>query len=347
MCFFLILVGCRSAREFTMSPSPAIEETGVQLLSSPTSTVTIALPTTTPSVRYQLTFTSVQRVGYSQQMYAIEVGCLTEEIPCFGEPELLFEVPWPGRVGLPIFSFDWSPDGRRVVWEDGLINERGDIVVADWNGQNRINLSRSPGPDGFPDWSADGTKIIFTTKIDPYKIVLMVVTPDGKESAEFLTKSIEVKDPAMASFSPDGKQVVFQDYRVEGPFEGLYQIFLANLDGTKLIQLTSALTNHYYPSFSPDGNWVVFSREMDPNEPDTHIFLIWSDGSDEVSLTENMPGTQSKPAWAPFGGWIAFIATVEGVDSLYLIKADGSQLMQVSQDIGDIGYIAWRTVFEP
>lgn len=345
--FVLILGGCQPVFESTTNQFPTTVVTSIHSTPSPMDTLTPVPPTATPSTTYQLTFTSAQRVGYTYKMYAIEVGCLNEDTPCFGKPELLFEVPWRGRAGLPpIDSFDWSPDGMQVVWEDTHI---GDIVIEDWNGQNLVNISRSPGPDSSPDWSPDGTRIIFTTKINPNKIVLMSVKPNGQDATELLTKSEEVKSPYMASFSPNGKQVVFQNFRVDGPFEGLEQIFLANLDGSNLIQLTTAPTNHYSPAFSPDGNWIVFTREMDPNttELDTHIFLIRPDGRGEVALTENMSGRQRQPAWAPFGEWIALIQSDENGDSIYLVRTDGSRLTLVAQNQGDIGHIAWRTVVNP
>jgi len=89
---------------------------------------------------------------------------------------------------------------------------------------------------------------------------------------------------------------------------------------------------------------------MDPNttELDTHIFLIRPDGSDEVALRENMSGRQRQPAWAPFGDWTAFIQSDENGDSIYLVRTDGSSRpILVAQNQGDIGHIAWRTVFNP
>ncbi len=342
----LALMSCKATIESELHPQPIASATIKQPTPSPmaTATKTPFPPAATPTVRYQLTFTSDRHAGY-YGVYAVEVGCLETGKPCFGEPELLFEVRWDGKGLPPIFSFDWAPDGSRIVMYDSRITRRGDIVVADWNGQNKVNISNSPGPDGHPDWSPDGMHILYDTVSIGKRAYLVSAKPDGTDAVELLTQSEIPTDPSQASFSPDGTQVVFTNYHVDGLFEGLEQVYIANLDGSDLRRLTSVRANHFYPSFSSDGEWIAFEREMDPINLDTSLFLIRRDGSRELPLTASLAGKQGIPKWAPFGNWIAFIHFGGDNDRLLVTKADGSQLVEVTQ--GSIDYIAWRKLVEP
>ncbi len=62
----------------------------------------------------------------------------------------------------------WSPDGERIAFMSNRDGGRPDIdaeyeiYVMDADGTNIQRLTHRPGADGNPDWSPDGTKIVFS-----------------------------------------------------------------------------------------------------------------------------------------------------------------------------------------
>jgi len=88
------------------------------------------------------------------------------------------------------------------------------------------------------------------------------------------------------------------------------------------------------PSVAPDGNWAaveVTSFDIDKDESSSDIWLLATDGSKQVQLT-NAPGKSSGPQWSPDGRLIAFVGK-RGSDEtpqIYVIAPQGGEARRVS-----------------
>ncbi|MFS6755239.1 TolB family protein, partial [Staphylococcus aureus] len=60
-------------------------------------------------------------------------------------------------------------------------------------------------------------------------------------------------------WSPDGSRIVFESNQ-GSPRAASYATFIANVDGSGLMQLTPFDRNTQHPVFSPDGKWIAFSE---------------------------------------------------------------------------------------
>ncbi|HNC44889.1 MAG TPA: hypothetical protein PLU80_12035, partial [Acidobacteriota bacterium] len=100
-------------------------------------------------------------------------------------------------------------------------------------------------------------------------------------------------------WSPDGKQIVFTSNRTGDP-----ELYLMNVDGSGLRQLTQSPGRDAHPAFSPDGRKIVFQSPR-ANGKDTNVYVMNADGSNVVQLT-NLKGFAGVPAYAPNGKTIAF-----------------------------------------
>jgi len=96
------------------------------------------------------------------------------------------------------------------------------------------------------------------------------------------------------AISPDGKRVVFVRET-----SGNYDLWMQNVDGSDLTQLTSNRFGDFEPAFSPDGNRVVFisNRDSKGNVRETSIYVISLKNGQIDRVTNALRATDGGPAW--------------------------------------------------
>ena len=111
-------------------------------------------------------------------------------------------------------------------------------------------------------------------------------------------------------------------------FDGDFEIYVMNADGSKVTQVTHNAVNEFDPVWSPDGRQLAFAR----CEATCDAIVINADGSGERVLVRN--GGPS--AWSPNGKQIAFGSSRDGDNEVFIMNANGSGVTQVTHnDFGD------------
>ncbi|APR79195.1 Acylamino-acid-releasing enzyme [Minicystis rosea] len=124
--------------------------------------------------------------------------------------------------------------------------------------------------------------------------------------------------------SPDGTRMVFtvsrQDLKAG---EGWSEIWIADIDGSHARALTTAKKYDLDPSFSPDGQTLLFVSNRSGS---LQLWTMPVAGGEPKALTSFAPGLES-PVWAPDGKRIAAVSSIfpeHGIDEqAHLLEAKG------------------------
>ena len=124
------------------------------------------------------------------------------------------------------------------------------------------------------------------------------------------------------SVSSDGSKLAFVSERDNN--RELYIMDLEWMDGytqwegRNLNNLTKTSGNEWSPSFSPNGEKLIYSY-YEPSDDNYDIFIINSNGSNNKNLTSR-PGYEILPQFSPDGSYIIFQSWQFGVKEIFFIN---------------------------
>jgi Tol biopolymer transport system component len=128
----------------------------------------------------------------------------------------------------------------------------------------------------------------------------------------------QTPDPAI---SRDGRMLCY----VVQTAEGRSDIYLGRIAGGARVQLTNDEAVEQSPRFSPDGEFIAFSRRVRAGER-FDVRIVPSLGGEVITAIPNA----SFPAWSPDGRRLAWVRqTPDGHDELVVGAADGTSAVVV------------------
>jgi Tol biopolymer transport system component len=137
----------------------------------------------------------------------------------------------PAAASGPTWSLlpAFSPDGARIVYASTRSGSSQIWVMnADGSGQTQLTNGLGPGfPDAnAPDWSRDGSHIVFWAGFETRYGDVWSMRPDGTARRRLTAQPAPISSDNPV-WSPDGTQILFDTNR-----SGTPEIWVMNADGT-------------------------------------------------------------------------------------------------------------------
>ncbi|MBI3296720.1 MAG: PD40 domain-containing protein [Elusimicrobia bacterium] len=225
----------------------------------------------------------------------------------------------------------WRPDGRALAftsYKDG----NPDLFLHDFERGKLSTISDRQGLNVAGGFSPDGTQLAATISRGKEPNVFLIELKTG--AAKAVTSHFGVD--SSPTFSPDGTQLAFVSDRAGNPqvhilelgtgrirrlthlnwcdspswsptgewiaFAGRahrkdnLDIFLVDVTGTRVLQLTHGEGQNEAPSWASDGRFLSFSSTRGSKKP--QVYVMDADGSAPRRLLE-VPGGSYTPNWSP------------------------------------------------
>jgi Tol biopolymer transport system component len=192
----------------------------------------------------------------------------------------------------------------KIVFSSGIQLDC-DIWTLELDTGRLAQLTRGENINTFPKWSPDGKWIAYIAIHDDLVPSLWIMTSRGTDHKR-LTRAIYCHGP---NWSPDGSRIIFSG---NGEIASEIDICSIAPDGTSLTRLFGVPGLETTPSYSPDGEHVLFSA---PLRDAQGIANFGQRDIVEYSLKDHTsrticahPARDDCPVYSPDGSMIAFIS---------------------------------------
>jgi hypothetical protein len=212
----------------------------------------------------------------------------------------------------------WSRDGHLVAF---VAEHKGvrDLYVRDMERGITRRLTDDQVAESFPVLSPNGSKVAFL--VDPDEPAGQVRVLDVGTGAQTMLVEAPLTGLPIA-WSPDGSLVAYTS---------ALSIYTITADGGGHKEKLETGMPSAEMSWSPDGHRMVFGGEKHHGNADIYVMDVGS--MSPIQLTD-YEAFDAHPVWSPDGTKIAFSSRRDGDEEIYVMNADGSGVVNLTNSPG-------------
>ena len=187
------------------------------------------------------------------------------------------------------FAIALSPDGSSLV-----LDLQGTLWSLPVEGGEGRALTDGLGDDRLPDYSPDGSRIVFQSyRRGSWDI--WAIGADGNGLEPLTEGQFDDREPV---WSQDGTRVAFSSDR-----SGNYDVWILSVADGEVSRVTTDPADDYMPAWSPDGSKIAFLSDRG-EVGTTELWSIGARGGQESRIA-SFEGKAASPSWSRDGRQIA------------------------------------------
>jgi TolB protein len=216
-----------------------------------------------------------------------------------------------------------SPDGTKVAFT-GFVRGVPEILIHSLETGRKLQFyNQNASLNAQPSFTPDGQKLVFSSTAAGGYAQLYIADVTGANLRRLTNvRAVEVEPKVNPK---TGTEVLFISGRSGPP-----QLYKMNIEGTDIVRLTTGEGEAANPSWSPDGQLVVFAWTKGFEPGNRNIFIMDVATREIVAQLTHGIGRNENPTWAPDGKHIVFTSRRGGGTQIYTMLADGTQVKQLT-----------------
>jgi TolB protein len=195
----------------------------------------------------------------------------------------------------------------KIAFKGGASSE---IYIADFDGHNAQAVTHDNALVAAPTWAPGHQTLYYTS----YRLG----SPDiFRHDLTTGARTAFARYPGLntaAAVSPDGTRVAMILSKGGSP-----DVYVCNIDGSGLKQLTRTPEDESSPCWSPDGKWICYASK---SKGARSLYKVSASGGEPQRLITRGVSNPSEPDWSPDGKWIVFTAQMGGFE-ICVVPAEG------------------------
>ncbi len=186
----------------------------------------------------------------------------------------------------------------------------GEIYVADYDGHNPQAVTHDNSIVAAPTWAPHRLALFYTSYQPGNPDIFYHNLATGQRDIVAKFSGLNTS----AAISPDGTRMALILSKSGSP-----DVWVCNIDGSNLKQLTATPEDESSPCWSPDGQWICFATKLTGRRV---LAKVPAAGGAVQRIPTSGVSNPTEPDYSPDGKWIAFTSQM-GDFNICVVPAGG------------------------
>jgi TolB protein len=202
----------------------------------------------------------------------------------------------------------------KIAFKAQSASGNGEIYIADFDGHNPLEVTHDNAIVAAPTWTPGKLALYYTSYQPGNPDIFYHNLSTGERRVIAKYSGLNTS----AAISPDGTRMALILSKSGSP-----DVWVCNVDGSNLKQLTATPEDESSPCWSPDGQWICFATKIQtPGTIRRALAKVPAGGGAVQRIPTSGVSNPTEPDWSPDGKWIAFTSQMGGFD-ICVVPAGG------------------------